>query len=65
MPFSPEVGLSSPSLGLEVADVLMISAISAFTDFYLAVYPAVVLMKLNMSSRKKIALCLALGLGSV
>lgn len=45
--------------------VLMIPAFSAFTDLYLAIYPAVVLMKLNMSTRKKIALCLALGLGSV
>ncbi|ODM17646.1 hypothetical protein SI65_07321 [Aspergillus cristatus] len=38
---------------------------SAFTDLYLAIYPSVVLLRLNMCARKKIALCFALGLGSV
>ncbi|EYE91326.1 uncharacterized protein EURHEDRAFT_406167 [Aspergillus ruber CBS 135680] len=40
-------------------------AFSAFTDLYLAIYPSVILLRLNMSARKKIALCLALGLGSI
>ncbi len=40
-----------------------ITAISAFTDFYLALYPAVVLWSLDMSRRKKLALSVALGFG--
>ncbi|KAL1993268.1 hypothetical protein VTN49DRAFT_3217 [Thermomyces lanuginosus] len=40
-------------------------AISAFVDLFLAIYPSTVLMKLNMSLRKKLALCGALGLGSL
>ena len=40
-------------------------AISAFTDLYLASYPTFVLMKLQMSLRKKLALSAALGLGAV
>ncbi|KAL1850973.1 hypothetical protein VTK73DRAFT_9567 [Phialemonium thermophilum] len=38
---------------------------SAATDLYLAVYPAIVLFKLNLKLRKKIALSAALGIGSV
>ncbi|KAI6778592.1 uncharacterized protein J7T54_003371 [Emericellopsis cladophorae] len=38
---------------------------SAVTDLYLAVYPAVVLWKLQLNVRKKIALCVALGIGSI
>lgn len=41
------------------------SAISAFVDFYLAIYPSLVLFKLQMSLRKKIALSAALGLGAL
>ncbi|KAF5484079.1 hypothetical protein CGCF413_v015133 [Colletotrichum fructicola] len=37
----------------------------AFVDIYLAVYPAVVLAKLQMSVRKKVALSVALGIGSI
>ncbi|XRM47096.1 hypothetical protein ABZX51_010097 [Aspergillus tubingensis] len=40
-------------------------ALSAFVDLILAVYPSTVLMKLHMSLRKRLALCAALGLGSV
>ncbi|OJJ43619.1 hypothetical protein ASPZODRAFT_73793 [Penicilliopsis zonata CBS 506.65] len=40
-------------------------ALSAFVDLCLAIYPATVLQKLQMTLRKKIALCAALGLGSV
>ncbi|KAJ6128237.1 hypothetical protein N7471_009454 [Penicillium samsonianum] len=40
-------------------------AFSAFVDLFLAVYPGVVLFKLQMSLRKKIALTAALGLGSI
>ncbi|KAK4099303.1 hypothetical protein N658DRAFT_167018 [Parathielavia hyrcaniae] len=38
---------------------------SAVTDLYLAVYPTVVLFSLRIELRKKIALCCALGIGSV
>ncbi|TLD18118.1 hypothetical protein PspLS_10440 [Pyricularia sp. CBS 133598] len=41
------------------------SAFCAFADVYLSVYPAVVLAKLQMNIRKKIALGIALGLGSL
>ncbi|EHA46987.1 hypothetical protein MCOR27_000039 [Pyricularia oryzae] len=41
------------------------SAFCAFADVYLSVYPAVVLSKLQMNIRKKIALGIALGLGSL
>ncbi|KAF9877753.1 hypothetical protein CkaCkLH20_04888 [Colletotrichum karsti] len=41
------------------------SSFSAFLDFYLAVYPAVVLWKLQMHAKKKMALTCALGMGVV
>lgn len=41
------------------------STCSAFLDFYLAIYPAVVLAKLQMPVKKKVALCAALGMGIV
>ncbi|RTE78244.1 hypothetical protein BHE90_007291 [Fusarium euwallaceae] len=40
-------------------------ALSATTDLYLAVYPAVILWQLQMNIRKKIALSFALGIGSI
>ncbi|OOF97175.1 hypothetical protein ASPCADRAFT_514189 [Aspergillus carbonarius ITEM 5010] len=40
-------------------------AVSAFTDLYLAIYPTVILLKLHMSLRKRLALCGALGLSAV
>ncbi|PWY82952.1 hypothetical protein BO70DRAFT_274234, partial [Aspergillus heteromorphus CBS 117.55] len=40
-------------------------ATSAFTDLYLAVYPTIILLKLQMALWKRLALCLALGLGVV
>lgn len=40
-------------------------ALSAFVDLYLSIYPAVVLWKLNMSVKKRLALMCALGLGSM
>lgn len=42
-----------------------VTALSAFVDLYLSVYPAIVLWKLNMSVKKRLALMCALGLGSV
>ncbi|KAF4775205.1 hypothetical protein HER10_EVM0007803 [Colletotrichum scovillei] len=41
------------------------SSFSAFLDFYLAVYPAVVLWKLQMRFQKKLALTCALGMGII
>lgn len=41
------------------------TALSAFVDLYLALYPVIVLMNLHMSLRKRLALCAALGLGSM
>jgi len=38
---------------------------SACVDIYLAIYPTVVLFKLQLPLRKKIALCIALGIGLV
>lgn len=40
-------------------------SLSAFTDLYLAVYPAMVLFSLQMNMRKKVALSTALGIGSM
>ncbi|KAK7990661.1 hypothetical protein PG990_014941 [Apiospora arundinis] len=44
---------------------LFTASFSAFVDFYLAAYPSIVLYKLQMARRKKIALSIALGLGVV
>ncbi|KAM0226482.1 hypothetical protein ACHAQD_000404 [Fusarium lateritium] len=41
------------------------SSVSAFLDFYLAVYPAIALWKLLMPFRKKLILSLALGMGII
>ncbi|KAK1676920.1 integral membrane protein [Colletotrichum godetiae] len=38
---------------------------SAFVDVYLAVYPAIVLLRLQMALKKKIALSCALGIGAI
>ncbi|CAJ2510508.1 Uu.00g133170.m01.CDS01 [Anthostomella pinea] len=40
-------------------------AFSALVDLYLAVYPAIVLFRLQMNIKKKVALSISLGLGSV
>lgn len=42
-----------------------LSVLSAVVDLYLAIYPTVVLLQLQMSMKKKLALCAALGLGAV
>ncbi|KAL4802205.1 hypothetical protein BDV18DRAFT_167068 [Aspergillus unguis] len=44
---------------------IFLGALSAFADIYLAVYPVVVLARLQMTMKKKLALCGALGLGIV
>lgn len=40
------------------------AAIAAAVDAYLAIYPAVIIWRLHMSIKKKLALSLALGLGA-
>ncbi|EYE99323.1 uncharacterized protein EURHEDRAFT_446911 [Aspergillus ruber CBS 135680] len=40
-------------------------ALSACVDLYLAIYPTTILLSLHMSLRKRLALCAALGLGSI
>ncbi|KAF2646828.1 integral membrane protein [Massarina eburnea CBS 473.64] len=44
---------------------IVAGGLSATTDFYLAIYPAVVLYSLQINLKKKLALGFALGLGSV
>ena len=44
---------------------LYAGALSAFVDLYLAVYPTVVLFKLQMKLRKKLALTAALSIGAM
>jgi hypothetical protein len=46
-------------------DLMRFSAISGFVDLYLAVYPTVVLARLQITLKKKLALCAALGMGAV
>ncbi|KAI1394728.1 hypothetical protein F4819DRAFT_480774 [Hypoxylon fuscum] len=40
-------------------------AFSAFVDFYLSIYPGIVLYKIQLPTKKKIALSAALGIGSI
>ncbi|KAL0943430.1 uncharacterized protein CTRU02_201316 [Colletotrichum truncatum] len=48
-----------------VAYCIYAGAFSAFVDVYLAVYPAIVLFRLQMATKKKVALSCALGIGSI
>ncbi|KAK7421207.1 hypothetical protein QQX98_002337 [Neonectria punicea] len=48
-----------------VAYCIYAGSFSAFVDLYLAIYPTVVLFKLQMGLKKKLALCVALGVGSI
>ncbi|KAL4938830.1 hypothetical protein BDV06DRAFT_200073 [Aspergillus oleicola] len=48
-----------------VGYAIFTGAMSAFADLYLAIYPAVVLARLQITLKKKLALCAALGLGAV
>ncbi|KAK3372685.1 hypothetical protein B0H63DRAFT_564062 [Podospora didyma] len=41
------------------------ASMSAMTDLYLAVYPSIALYSLQIATKKKLALCAALGLGAV
>jgi hypothetical protein len=53
------------SISIQMPLLLTQTALSAFVDLYLAIYPAIVLWKLHMSTKKKLALMAALGLGTV
>ncbi|KAF6820832.1 integral membrane protein [Colletotrichum musicola] len=53
----------SPWVLINVA--LLTGTYSAALDLYLAVYPATVLMKLQMNLKKKLILSIALGIGSI
>ncbi|KAL1991451.1 hypothetical protein VTN49DRAFT_4759 [Thermomyces lanuginosus] len=48
-----------------VGFAIFTGSVAGFVDLFLAIYPSTVLMKLHMSMRKKVALCAALGLGSL
>ncbi|KAL2755541.1 hypothetical protein ACRALDRAFT_1071199 [Sodiomyces alcalophilus JCM 7366] len=48
-----------------VSYAIAAGAFSAFVDLYLAIYPALVLARLKLNIKKKIALTIALGIGSV
>ncbi|GKZ23988.1 hypothetical protein AbraIFM66951_010241 [Aspergillus brasiliensis] len=58
-------GASCRSSWILVDYAIFNGAVSAFTDLYLAIYPTVILLKLHMSLRKRLALCAALGLSAV
>ncbi|KAJ5034687.1 hypothetical protein NUH16_006130 [Penicillium rubens] len=48
-----------------VGYAIFTGVLSAVVDLYLAIYPTVILLRLQMSIKKKLALCAALGLGAV
>ncbi|OQE29291.1 hypothetical protein PENFLA_c004G05739 [Penicillium flavigenum] len=48
-----------------VGYAIFTGVLSAVVDLYLAIYPTVILLRLQMSLKKKLALCAALGLGAV
>lgn len=60
-----EAGATCRDQRILVDYAIFTGAVSAFVDLFLAAYPSTVLLKLNMSLRKKLALCGALGLGSL
>ncbi|KAI9926251.1 hypothetical protein ASPWEDRAFT_115636 [Aspergillus wentii DTO 134E9] len=58
-------GATCKSTTMLIDYAIFTGALSAVVDLYLAFYPTTVLMKLHMSLRKRMALCAALGLGSI
>ncbi|KAL4804203.1 hypothetical protein BDV18DRAFT_162611 [Aspergillus unguis] len=58
-------GATCRPLTLLVGYAIFTGAMSAFADIYLAIYPVVVLARLQITLKKKLALCAALGMGSV
>ncbi|KAJ5551456.1 hypothetical protein N7535_000594, partial [Penicillium sp. DV-2018c] len=58
-------GATCRSTDILIGYAIFTGAFSAVVDLSLALYPVTVLLKLQMSLRKRIALCAALGLGSI
>ncbi|KAJ5835420.1 hypothetical protein N7447_001446 [Penicillium robsamsonii] len=58
-------GATCRSITVLVGYAIFTGVLSAVVDLYLAIYPTVVLLRLQMSLKKKLALCAALGLGAV
>lgn len=58
-------GMSMHPVVWKTAIELIMTALSAFVDLYLAIYPSTILLHLHMSLRKRLALCAALGLGAM
>ncbi|KAJ5411069.1 uncharacterized protein N7487_005428, partial [Penicillium crustosum] len=58
-------GATCRSTTILVGYAIFTGVLSAIVDLYLAIYPTVVLLRLQMSLKKKMALCAALGLGAV
>ncbi|PYI24826.1 hypothetical protein BO99DRAFT_439069 [Aspergillus violaceofuscus CBS 115571] len=58
-------GSTCRSSGVIIGFATFNGVLSAFTDLSLAIYPSVVLWKLQMSLHKKLALCAALGMGAI
>jgi hypothetical protein len=50
---------------ISFANGIEYAAFSAFVDLYLSIYPAVVLYKIRLPIKKKVALSAALGIGSM
>ncbi|KAH7122175.1 hypothetical protein B0J13DRAFT_589464 [Dactylonectria estremocensis] len=59
----PSLYMGGPYVLVDFA--IFAESLSAFTDLYLAAYPAFVLWTLQMNLRKKVALSVALGVGSI
>ncbi|KUM60935.1 hypothetical protein ACN42_g6181 [Penicillium freii] len=58
-------GATCRSTTILVGYAIFAGVMSAVVDLYLAIYPTVILLRLQMSLKKKLALCAALGLGAV
>ncbi|CAG8075279.1 unnamed protein product [Penicillium nalgiovense] len=58
-------GAKCKSTTILINYAIFTGAMSAVVDLSLAIYPTTILLKLQMSLRKRIALCAALGLGSI
>ncbi|KAJ5163999.1 uncharacterized protein N7500_005829 [Penicillium coprophilum] len=58
-------GATCRSTTILVGYAIFTGVLSAVVDLYLAIYPTVVLLRLQMTLKKKLALCAALGLGAV
>ncbi|KAJ5163102.1 uncharacterized protein N7500_004932 [Penicillium coprophilum] len=60
-----KTGATCKSTTMLIDYAIFTGAVSAVVDLTLAIYPTTVLLKLQMSLRKRLALCAALGLGAI